>query len=84
MIYNKDIDSGNGFDWSRASNDYAKYRDIYPDEFYQKIVDLGYCKNGQSVLDLATGTGVLPRNMYKFGAKWTGADISENQIKFAR
>lgn len=34
---------------------------------------------GQSVLDLGTGTGVLPRNMYSFGAKWTGTDISPNR-----
>ena len=36
------------------------------------------------MLDLATGTSVLPRGMQKYGAKWTGADISENQIKYAR
>lgn len=83
MISNKNIDNGNGFDWGFASEDYAKYRDIYPDEFYKKIVDLGYCINGQKVLDLGTGTGVLPRNMYKYGAKFVGADISENQIKYA-
>lgn len=83
MISNKNIDNGNGFDWGFASEDYAKYRDIYPDEFYKKIVDLGYCINGQKILDLGTGTGVLPRNMYKYGAKFVGADISENQIKYA-
>lgn len=84
MITNKNIDGGKGFDWGLASADYAKYRDIYPDEFYKRIVDLGYCKNGQSVLDLGTGTGVLPRNMYKYGAKFVGTDISENQIKYAK
>lgn len=84
MITNENIDGGKGFDWGLASADYAKYRDIYPDEFYEKIVELGYCKNGQSVLDLGTGTGVLPRNMYKYGAKFIGADISENQIKYAK
>ncbi len=78
------IDLGNEFDWGKASKDYAKYRDIYPDDFYQKILDLGYCKNGQIVLDLATGTGVLPRNMYKYGAKWTAVDIAKNQIKYAK
>lgn len=77
------IDNGKGFDWGLVSEDYAKYRDIYPDEFYQKLVDLGLCVKGQYVLDLGTGTGVLPRNMYKFGAKFVGADISENQIKQA-
>lgn len=84
MITNKNIDGGKGFDWGLASADYAKYRDIYPEEFYKKIVDLGYCKNGQRVLDLGTGTGVIPRNMYKYGAKFVGADISENQIKYAK
>ncbi len=78
------IDLGNEFDWGKASKYYAKYRDIYPDEFYQKILDLGYCKDNQKILDLATGTGVLPRNMHKYGGKWTGVDISENQIKYAK
>ncbi len=74
------IDNGKSFDWGKTSSDYAKYRDIYPDEFYDKILSLGLCKDGQRVLDIGTGTGVLPRNMYKYGAKWTGTDISENQI----
>lgn len=84
MIRNKNIDSGKEFDWGLASEDYAKYRDIYPDEFYKRIVDSGCCKDGQNVLDLGTGTGVLPRNMAKYGAKWIGTDISENQINYAK
>ena len=36
------------------------------------------------MLDLGTGTGVLPRNMYRFGATWYGTDISENQIVQAK
>ena len=78
------IDNGKAFDWGKTSDDYAKYRDIYPDEFYEKILKLGLCKDGQKVLDIGTGTGVLPRNMYKYGADWTGTDISENQIKQAK
>jgi SAM-dependent methyltransferase len=84
MIVNKDIDKGKGFDWGRTSSDYAKFRDIYPDEFYRKIIEIGLCIKGQHVLDLGTGTGVLPRNLYKYGAKFVGADISENQIEQAR
>ena len=71
-----DIDGGKAFDWGKVSGDYAKYRDIYPEEFYQKIVDLGLCVKGQRVLDLGTGTGVLPRNLYRFGASFVGVDIS--------
>lgn len=84
MLTNKNIDNGKDFDWGLASKDYAKYRDIYPEEFYEKIVSLGHCTKGQTVLDLGTGTGVLPRNMAKYGAKFTGADIAENQIAEAR
>lgn len=84
MITNKAIDSGKDFDWGRTSSDYAKYRDIYPQEFYQKILSLGLCQKGQTVLDLGTGTGVLPRSLYSYGAKFIGSDISENQIRQAR
>ena len=36
------------------------------------------------MLDLGTGTGVLPRNMYRYGANWTGTDISPEQIEQAK
>lgn len=77
------IDGGKAFDWGKTSGDYAKYRDIYPEKFYKKIAGLGLCTDNQSILDLGTGTGVLPRNMYKYGARWTGIDISPEQIEQA-
>lgn len=83
-IKDKRIDDGKAFDWGKTSKEYAKFRDIYPQEFYKMIVDRGLCVNGQKVLDLGTGTGVLPRNMYKFGAEWTGTDISPEQIEQAK
>ena len=83
-IIDKRIDKGKAFDWGRTSDSYAKFRDIYPDIFYDKIAARGLCVSGQTVLDLGTGTGVLPRNMYKYGARWIGTDISENQIIKAR
>ena len=78
------IDSGKAFDWGRTSADYGKYRDIYPQIFYDKILARGLCTKGQKVLDIGTGTGVIPRNMYRYGAKWTGTDISDNQIAQAK
>lgn len=83
-VKNPQIDSGKAFDWGRTSEDYAKYRDIYPLAFYEKIVKRGLCIQNQKVLDLGTGTGVLPRNMYHYGAKWVGIDSSANQIAQAR
>lgn len=41
---------GNSFDWGKTSKDYAKYRDIYPQEFYDKILSRGLCCNGQKIL----------------------------------
>lgn len=79
-IVDSRIDGGKAFDWGRTAADYAKFRDIYPDVFYQKIADRGLCVSGQTVLDLGTGTGVLPRHMYRYGARWTGVDISAEQI----
>lgn len=83
-ITDKQIDGGRAFDWGRTSADYAKFRDIYPQQFYDKIIHRGLCISGQRVLDVGTGTGVLPRNMYRYGARWTGTDISENQIAQAK
>lgn len=81
---NDAIDNGQSFDWGKASKDYARYRDIYPKEFYDKLAELSLGIKGQDALDLGTGTGVLPRNMYHYGANWTGTDISENQIAYAK
>ena len=83
-IINKNIDDGTPFDWGRTSSDYAKYRDIYPQLFYDKIISRQLCITGQNVLDLGTGTGVMPRNLYRYGAKWTAIDISDEQIEQAK
>ena len=83
-IINKNIDDGTPFDWGRTSSDYAKYRDIYPQLFYDKIINRQLCITGQDVLDLGTGTGVIPRNLYRYGAKWTAIDISDEQIEQAK
>lgn len=83
-IRNKKIDNGQAFDWGKTSKDYAKYRDIYPKAFYDRLAELSLGVKGQKALDLGTGTGVIPRNMYHYGAEWMGADITENQIAYAR
>lgn len=74
------IDHGMGFDWGKTSRDYAKYRDIYPEEFYQYLQKQGIGGKGQRVLDIGTGTGVLPRRMYPWGGRFVGVDVAENQI----
>ncbi len=79
-----DIDGGNAFDFGKTSADYGKYRDIYPPRFYEALTGRGLCVRGQRVLDLGTGTGVLPRFLYGTGAEFVGADISAEQIAEAK
>ncbi len=79
-----EIDHGRPYDWNKTSADYAAYRDIYPPVFYEKIIEKNLCVKGQRALDLGTGTGVLPRNLYAYGACWTGVDSAASQIAEAK
>ncbi len=83
MLSFEHIDGGMAFDFGRTSADYAKYRDIYPPSMYRKLIELGIAAPGLEILDIATGTGVLPRNLLNSGACFTGCDISPGQIAMA-
>ena len=76
------IDNGNEFDFGKVSDEYSKYRDIYPKSMYKKLISFGIGKKGQQILDLGSGTAVLPINLYHTGADFTATDISENQVKY--
>ncbi len=79
-----EIDSGQSFDFGKTAASYAKYRDIYPQELYGRLRELGVAADGTAWLDLGTGTGVLPKNLYNPKAAITGVDISADQIAFAK
>lgn len=78
------IDGGKEFDFGLTSGNYSKYRDIYPKSMYEKLISFGIGKEGQEILDLGSGTAVLPINMYHTGAIFTATDISENQVNFGK
>ncbi|MBQ7595108.1 MAG: class I SAM-dependent methyltransferase [Clostridia bacterium] len=78
------VDGGQQFDFGKTSESYSKYRDIYPDLLYDILKSLGTAKDGSSWLDLGTGTGILPRNLYNPKADITAVDIAENQIEHAK
>ena len=78
------IDNGNEFDFGKTSDYYSRFRDIYPESMYKKLISFGIGKRGQRILDLGSGTAVLPINLSDTGAKFTATDISENQIAFGK
>lgn len=84
MLTNKNIDYGKAFDWGLTSDAYAKYRDIYPKELYSRLRELGVAVDSTAWLDIGTGTGVLPQNLYNENARITAVDITEEQINYAR
>ena len=73
------IDEGQKFDFGKTSKFYAKHRDIYPEELFDRLHKIGIGTEGSQWLDLGTGTGVVPRGMAKYGADIIATDISENQ-----
>lgn len=81
---NQIIDNGQSFDFGRTAGQYAKYRDIYPKELYDRLFSLGVGKPGSVWLDLGTGTGVIPRGLAGKGATIFAADISPEQIEQAK
>ncbi len=78
------LDNGQAFDFGITAEAYAAYRDIYPAELYSRLRALGAAADGTSWLDLGTGTGVLPKNLYNPKSHITGVDISPEQIALAR
>ena len=59
MITDKNIYDGKPFDRGRISADHARLRGVCPREFYNHILALGLCKNGQTALDHGTRARVL-------------------------
>lgn len=78
------IDKGREFDFGKTSENYALYRNIYPKSMYDKLISFGIGRKGQKILDLGSGTAILPLNLYQTGAEFTASDISENQIMYGK
>lgn len=77
-------DGDRQIDWSETSEDYAKHRPGYPASFYERLKESGVGAAGQRILDIGCGTGALTLELARRGAKVTGVDISDGQIKEAR
>ena len=78
------IDNNKPFDFGRTSENYVKFRNIYPQSMYEKLIGYGIGTEGQEILDIGSGTAIVPMNLAYTGASFTATDISENQIAYGR
>ncbi|MGK0367845.1 MAG: 2-polyprenyl-3-methyl-5-hydroxy-6-metoxy-1,4-benzoquinol methylase [Thermoproteota archaeon] len=84
MIGTGTVDPGMNVDWGRTSEDYARFRPGPPQSFYKKLHALDIGIEGQRVLDIGTGTGVIAREFAKQKSIVTATDISNEQVQMAR
>ena len=84
IMHLSNIDNNHHFDFGRTSENYAKFRNIYPQSMYERLIGYGIGKKGQEILDLGSGTAILPMNLAHTGASFTATDIAQNQIEYGR
>jgi ubiquinone/menaquinone biosynthesis C-methylase UbiE len=78
------IEHGSKLNWDAVSEDYLRYRNGYPESFFNLLTVLGIGLPGQKILDLGTGTGALSIPFAQQGAEVTGLDQAAGQIAAAR
>ncbi len=74
--------SANLSKWEYSGGLYQKHLELYLDAMYALLQKTG----AKSVLDAGCGEGVVYRAMKKrgYGGEWTGLDLSQDAIAFAR
>lgn len=78
------IDSGKIINWGKIASDYLNYRPGPPPSLFDRLSIHGIGLDGQDVLDLGTGTGVMAIEFARKGCKVTGLDVSSEQIDMAK
>lgn len=77
-------DGDRKIDWGKTSQDYSTYRPGPPPSFFSRLAALGVGLEGQRILDLGTGTGVMALQFARQGAHVHGVDISIEQLAMAQ
>jgi SAM-dependent methyltransferase len=71
-------------DYGTAAEDYGRYRQGFPTEFYVRLHKLKIGLPGQRLLDLGTGTGLMAREFARRGCLVTGVDFSAKLLAVAQ
>ncbi|MGD0120136.1 MAG: methyltransferase domain-containing protein [Candidatus Binatus sp.] len=61
-------------DFGKTASDYGRHRAGFPDEFFDRLEQLGVLRAGMRALDLGTGTGTVARGLALRGCEVTGLD----------
>jgi SAM-dependent methyltransferase len=77
-------DGSKTIDWGNTSEDYSTHRPGPPPSLFTKFAAMGVGLEGQTILDLGTGTGIMARQFARQGAKVSGVDVSKEQIAMAK
>ena len=70
--------------FGKTSNDYARHRAGFPDDFFDLMANRNWVRAGQKALDLGTGTGTVAAGLHQRGCHVTGTDPSEDMLKAAQ
>lgn len=76
--YGEDVAFGN------AASDYSTYRASYPEELFERLADRTVGTEGQTVLDIGTGTGFIARALAQRGCTVTGMDMDRDLLAEGR
>lgn len=71
-------------DFGRTASDYAQYRQGFPDQWFDALLQKKIIKTGDHILDLGTGTGSIARGLALRGFSAVGLDPAEPLIAQAR
>ena len=74
----------NPVDFGKTASDYRRYRQGFPDAFFDRMFSERWVSKGDELLDLGTGTGTLARGFASRGVKVTGLDIAAPLLDQAR
>lgn len=67
---------GRSVDFGQTADAYAKWRQGFPHEFYERLEAFDVGQRGQCVLDLGTGTGTVARQLALQGSIVVGLDVA--------
>jgi len=71
-------------DFGRTARDYAAHRKGFPQAFYDRLAERGIATQGQRVLDVGTGTGLVARALALRGCDVVGLDPADKLLDAAR